>query len=103
MGPPLRSVEIPLHDRNQLIRGLKLGRERLLIRAKNVKSQMALDQLRHEPIEGATAGRDELKNLFTFTLPIQRALYGFHLPFDSFHATEHPGFVLSCVRQAGSP
>jgi hypothetical protein len=91
------SVEISLDYRYELIGCLALRWERLLAFDQNVKSQVALDQFRHQSIQGPAAGGDELQDVFAFAVSFKRTFDGFDLAFDSPNPRECLYLVFRCV------
>jgi hypothetical protein len=60
---------------------------------------MALDKFRHQAIQRASAGGDQLQNLLALTLTFYRPLNGLDLAFDTPDARERLRFVFCCMRQ----
>jgi hypothetical protein len=91
------SVEISLDYRYELIGCLALRWERLLAFDQNVKSQVALDQFRHQSIQRTATRGDELQDFLALTLTGERPLDGLDLAFDTPNAREHLYFVFRRV------
>ena len=69
----------------------------------NVKSQVTLNQFRHQSIQRATARGYELQDLFAFTLSIQCPFNRFDLALDAPDARQHLHFVFCRMRHSCSP
>jgi hypothetical protein len=86
-------VEITLDYGDQVVCSCKLCRLCLLVRAEYVESHMAFDQLRHQAIECAAAGSDQLQYFLAFAFSFKRSFNGFHLAFDAPDARKRPRLV----------
>jgi hypothetical protein len=60
---------------------------------------MSFDQLRHQPVERAAAGSDQLQNLLTFAVAFKCSFNGFDLAPDAPNAREGLRLVFRDMRQ----
>jgi hypothetical protein len=64
-----------------------------------METQMPYDQLRHQSVQGAAAGSNQLQNLLTFAFTLKGPLNGLYLAPDAPDARQGLRFVLRDVRQ----
>ena len=70
-----------------------------LIRVEHVEPQMSFDQLRHQPVERAAAGSDQLQYLLAFAFAFKSSFNGFYLAPDAPNARERLRLVFRDMRQ----
>lgn len=92
------SLEIAFHHGDEIVSGFQLGRKCLLTWDKDMESKLALDQLRHQPIQCTSAGSDELQNFFALVLSGKSPLDRFDLALNATDPAQHLFFVLAGVQ-----
>ena len=83
---------------DELFRRLLLPRPWFHGFVKNVTSDVALQQLGHETIQGAPAGRYLLQYFMTIGFLDKRTLNRFHLSLDPADASNQLRLITFCVR-----
>src|SRR5215470_15457989 len=96
----MASLEIAVDDVYQLIRGLALERPGMTGAVHEVRSDMVLDDLCEQPIDGAPATRDQVHNLRAARLPLERPLDCLDLSADAAHAMQQFLLVANGVAHA---
>src|ERR1700756_720071 len=95
------SVEIALHHGNEVVCRRLLGWAGFLRGVEHVIAQVAFDQLRHESIQCAATGSNELQDLFALVFfPSERSFNGFDLALNTADPAQHLFFVFAGVGQA---
>src|ERR1700756_4756300 len=96
---PGTSVEIAFHHGDQVVRRRLLRWACLLLRVQYVETQVAFNQLRHQPIESAAAGCNQLQNLLALTFTFKGTFDSLHLALDAPDARESLRLVFRNMRQ----
>lgn len=68
-----------------------------------MKSNMPLNQLRHQSVERAATRCDQLQNVFAIALAFKGSFHGFNLALNPADPGEHFGFVLGGMGQVLPP
>ena len=76
-----------------------LRRTSFVLRVEHMETQMALDQLCHQTVQGAAARSNQLQNLLAFALTLKGPFDSFHLAPDAPNARERLRLVFRDMRQ----
>jgi len=99
----MRLFEIRLHHVDEFLCSPRSLRRRLVVRVNDVEADMSLDDLGHEPVDGATARGDRLQDRRAVFLLLEQPFDGVDLAADTTESVQQLLLVADGMSHGGLP